>query len=172
MGRLDAPDFESVSYPADLKHHWVGRLYPPVFIGLHATGGRNSRDWLTIAAKSEASAHFRVPKTGPVERLVKDTDAAWTNGPSTVNIRPGIHPNPNWGALTIEVENMDDGKDPYTEHQVVGTALICVRWWALYGYLPIIKHWLVQLNKHDPAGWPDRLFSEHLFRIVDEYYRP
>jgi hypothetical protein len=85
-----------------------------------------------------------------------------------VNVIPGARPNPNLGALTIEVENRNDGKDPYPLEQVERTARIVVGWWAKYGYLPVLKHWLIQQNKTDPKGWPDSWFSSLLMQLVHD----
>lgn len=171
MPTLHAPKLQTVEHYADRNHYWPGPRQRPVFIGLHATAGRRSLDWLTTEPSSEASAHFLVPKDGPVYRLVRDEDSAWTNGPSTVYVQPGLRPNPNIGALTIEVENLNDGKDPYTYGQVERTARICVGWWAKYGYLPIIRHWLIQRDKTDPKGWPDGWFSATLMQLAhDNWY--
>ena len=166
---LHAPTLNVRQHLADAAHHWKGRNVRPVFIGLHATAGKNSEAFLTETRGSEASASFLVPKEGPAIRLVRDEDAPWTNGRSTVYVRPGGGLNPNHGVLSIEVENMNDGRDPYTVYQYDATARIVVGWWAKYGYLPVIKHWLIQSNKVDPHGWDDRLFSAHLFALVKEH---
>lgn len=168
MVTLHVPKLDVVEHFADGHHYWPNRPIRPVWIGLHATAGIDSLAYLTTTPGSAASAHFLVPKTGPVIRLVRDEDVAWTNGPSLVNVIPQQHPNPNLGALTIEVENRNNGTDPYPYPQVERTARIIVAWWAKYGYLPVIKHWLVQLDKTDPRGWPDAIFSGYLMQLVHD----
>lgn len=90
---------------------------PISLIVLHATVGSlvSARGWLTNPA-SKASTHYLISKQGEIYQLVSEDRAAWHAGRSL------------WGGLGslaikqqsigIELENANDGRDPYPAAQV------------------------------------------------------
>ena len=144
-----------VDAPADEKHTGRARRMPPCFIYLHATGGKNSLSWLTTESVPPVSCHRLIAKDGTIYKIVPDELEAWTQGFGVLGARgPGLPMNCNRDGLSIEFENMDDGKDPYPAIQLLSGARQVFEWHGLYGFLPILGHADVDTRKKDPAGFP------------------
>lgn len=142
-----------ISLPAAADHFggpWDGAQA----IVLHHTGGRDSRAWLTRTSRPPVSVHTLIPKDGTIYRIVPDGVNAWHVGGS----RLGVHgPNERAGScneicLGIEIENLGDGKDPYTDEQYWSVGWQICQWWNAAGKaLPVITHALIDTNgKRDP----------------------
>lgn len=160
------PPLDFVDLPADAQHKGGFEPRHIQAIWLHATVGTDSRAWLTTDPRSRASAHRLITKRGVIYKLVDDAEAAWTEGPAVWYDPPGVLTNPNRTGLSIEFENLNDGKDPYPLAQVAQGANQCAEWVGMYGFLPILNHTYLQGNKTDPAGFPRRSFDSMLYDVI------
>jgi N-acetyl-anhydromuramyl-L-alanine amidase AmpD len=143
------------------SHHWSSRGgYLPRAIVLHHTAGTNSLKHLTLNSKG-VSTHFLVPKQEKIYRMVPDDKAAHTVGFSNIGVF-GIDPtgvqndkgNANQITLNIEIENLGNGRDRYTDFQYDAVSWICASWWKVWTPLPILSHSLIDTGgKNDPLGW-------------------
>lgn len=130
---------------------------------MHATAGTyaSALSWLTTAA-SRVSSHYLVRKDGHINQLVKDDQAAWHAGHAAWNGQTAI----NEISLGIELENANDGKDPYPAVQLAAAAALVRSKMAEY-QIPIrsvVRHLDIATpkgRKTDPAGldWPAFLAS-------------
>lgn len=112
----------------------------PEAILLHHTGGTNSLRYLSTYHANPVSIHKLVPKLMPDGKpghyqIVPDTHRAWHAG----------HSVPDWGdfSIGIEIENLGNGRDPYTEAQYETVAQIVAYNCSLYH----IKDWWVKCHK-------------------------
>lgn len=125
----------------------------------HHTGGRNSLQYLSTYHANPVSIHKLVPKRMPDGRpghyqIVPDSKRAWHAGESLWGGRS------DWNdfSIGIEIENLGDGIDPYTDEQYETVAQIVAYCCALDF---IEDHWVrdhreVALppgRKTDPLGW-------------------
>jgi N-acetylmuramoyl-L-alanine amidase len=149
-----------VDHPADRLHCCGQTRLGYRFIFLHSTGGTNSLDWLstTSPADKPVSCHRLIAKDGTVYKIVPDDKTAYTQGPSEIGPLPSHTQNANNWSLSIELENLDNGRDPYPAAQLESCVHQVVEWWGLYGFLPVVAHAWMQADKHDPAGFPWELF--------------
>ncbi len=88
---------------------------------LHATGGsaQASINWMQERA-SLVSVHYLISKYGTVYQLVREANVAYHAG---VSDHLGLR---NWNGFSIgiELENLDDGKDPYPDLQIAALAAL------------------------------------------------
>lgn len=84
-------------------------------IVLHHTAGTTGLGDLAWMCnpKSELSAHYLVDRDGTIYQLVEDSRRAWHAGKSELEVRGDV----NDFSIGIEIANLGDGKDPYTEEQ-------------------------------------------------------
>lgn len=145
-----------IDHPADRLHCCGQTRLGYRFIFLHATGGTNSLNWLstTSPVSDPVSCHRLIAKDGTIYKIVPDEQTAYTQGPAELGPLPGRGQNANNWALSIEMENLDTGRDPYPPAQLLSTARQVVEWWGAYGFLPVIAHAWAQADKRDPAGFP------------------
>ena len=115
----------------------------------HHTGGVNSLAYLSQYHTNPVSIHKLVPKTmpggGPGHfQLVPDALRAWHAGVSD------FEGSGDWNDLSIgiEIENMGDGRDPYTDEQYETVAQIVVYQCALHR---IGDHWV---RRHAEVALP------------------
>ena len=82
---------------------------------IHATAGSfdGSVSWM-LNPLSNASAHYCISKTGEIVQLVDEKYKAWHAGDSSWNGKRDLNQN----SIGIELENKNDGKDPYPEEQI------------------------------------------------------
>lgn len=139
-------------------------------IVIHATVGSyaSSLNWLRNPV-SRVSTHYLIRKDGLVTQLVADDRAAWHAGTSAWR---GM----NSGAIQhcsigIELENANDGHDPYPAAQLTATRALCQILITRYGILRgnVVRHLDIAIpkgRKTDPAGldWPQ--FADALFPPV------
>lgn len=123
---------------------------------LHHTGGRNSLGWLSTYHANPVSIHKLVPKRMPgggpgYYQIVSDSKRAWHAGNTGT---------PDWGDISIgiEIENMGDGVDQYTNEQYETVAQIVASVTATYGFPDsmVKDHKNVAIpagRKNDPRGW-------------------
>ena len=109
------------------------------------------------------SAHRLIAKNGTIYKIVPDDEVAWHAGPATVGRLPSDGYTINNDSLGLELENLNDGRDPYPVKQMDSCVSQVVEWYGKYGALPIVGHGWIQSNKYDPLdfNWP--LFYSLLF---------
>jgi N-acetylmuramoyl-L-alanine amidase len=95
---------------------------PPYMIVIHDTEGsfESSLQWLTDPA-SQVSAHYLIDLSGPIYRLVNESDRAWHAGTSYWHNVPVVY-NLNDISIGIELVNTNSAKNSYPAEQI--TALI------------------------------------------------
>jgi N-acetylmuramoyl-L-alanine amidase len=102
----------------------------------------------------KVSAHFVVGRDGRVVQMVPVERRAWHAGPSILDGVPGL----NDYSVGIEMVNLNDGKDPYTEAQVHAVAGI-LRFLRSRYVIPdsrVVSHASIALpagRKSDPVGF-------------------
>lgn len=134
-------------------------------IVLHATVGaaRSALAWLTNPA-SHVSAHYLIDKSGHTYQLVPDEAIAWHAGQASWHGETAI----NEISLGIELENANNGRDPYPAAQIDALLALARDKVAQYGIRPdmVARHLDVALprgRKNDPAGFPWATFIGQLF---------
>jgi hypothetical protein len=136
----------------DLRANWhTSRhgLTPVVIVG-HGTVGRDSRDYLRRGgdlpdgSDRKVSIHALFMKNGDVYEMVPDERVANHAGFARLELNGKVYHsdgvNVNAVSLGYELENLQNGKDPYPEAQ-----LLSMGWWivtkrAKFGHLPIVRH--------------------------------
>lgn len=143
-------------HPADSIHCCGQTRLGYRFIVLHSTGGTNSLDWLSTASppSNPVSCHRLIDKSGKIYKLVSDEKTAYTQGPAEIGPLPSQTQNANNWSLSIEMENLNNGVDPYPPAQLDAVVQQVVEWIGRYGFIPIVAHAWIQANKSDPAGFP------------------
>lgn len=129
---------------------------------LHATAGsaRSALAWLCNPLpdgdpKKRVSTHYLIDKSGHIYQLVPDEQAAWHAGRAAWNGETAI----NELSLGIELENANDGKDPYPPAQY-SALLELARMKVAQHHINIdnvVRHLDVAVpkgRKSDPAGFP------------------
>lgn len=127
---------------------------------IHATAGTNSLGWLTSSPSNtgRVSAHALITKRGEVYIIVSDDRAANHCGFSRVTIggttyTGSTRPNINQVSLGVELENRNDGTDPYPDAQIAALGWLLADWQHRHGELPLYFHRDIDTKgKSDPAG--------------------
>lgn len=138
---------------------------------MHATVGdlMSSIRWL-INPASRVSSHFVVSKSGRIYQLVDDSQAAWHAGAST-----WLGLNRDQIALCslgVELENANDGHDPYPPAQLAAAHWLCETKVTQYGIIRpmVVRHLDIATpkgRKTDPAGFPWPSFADSLYMQLD-----
>lgn len=145
------------------------------YIILHATGGTDSRAWLSTTSPLSApvSVHRLITKNGDVYGIVNDDVTAYHAGFAMVgpigpdrNAQGQQKVNMNTVSLGIELENLNTGKDPYPTAQLQSLVNTLINWWSAYGYLPMLTHKQTDTRKVDPAGFPWTDFYKMLYTTL------
>jgi hypothetical protein len=117
-----------------------------VAIIAHGTVGRDSRAYLSRGgdlpdgSDKKVSIHVLIPKSGdPIYRYVPDSKGANHAGFGTMPA-PWSKVNPNRCTLGFELENLQNGFDPYTEPQLLAMGWQINEWRRIHGPLPIYRH--------------------------------
>lgn len=120
-------------------------------IVLHHTAGTNSLGWLTDSPK-KVSIHRLITKSGLIYRMVPDNNSANHVGFSNLGRYVPQIRSPNLCTLGIEIENLGNGKDPYTAEQYNSVGWQIADWWRIHGsHLPVITHAIIDTQgKNDP----------------------
>lgn len=162
------PPLNIIDWPADADHKGDNRIWPPKYIYVHHTGGTDSRDWLSKTSRPVVSCHRLISKNGTIYKIVDDRDVAYTQGFGVLGARNQNVMNLNRDGLSIELENVGNGRDPYPDIQVWSCALQVREWIGLYGWLPILSHKDVDPRKNDPTGFPWTTFNNMLAAALAE----
>jgi N-acetylmuramoyl-L-alanine amidase len=107
-----------------------------------------------LSTVRRVSAHFVVGRDGRVVQMVPIERRAWHAGPSVLDGVPGL----NDYSVGIEMVNLNDGKDPYTDAQVHAVAGI-LRFLRSRYVIPdsrVVSHASIALpagRKSDPLGF-------------------
>ena len=170
---IDTTSYRSPNFDA-------GRAQPVSLLLLHATAGdlRSALAWL-INPRSRVSSHYVISKTGRVFQLVDESNVAWHAGRSSWQGRP----NCNAYSIGIELENANDGHDPYPPGQVAVLTQLTLDLLSRYHLVPaqIARHLDVAVpagRKTDPAGFPfaawQAALHAHTYTVqgVPVYQRP
>ena len=131
----------------------------PDLIVIHATVGswESALSWM-LNHHSRVSAHYLIGKQGRIARLVPEQEEAWHAGLSSWPGFPSHRSSLNWRSIGIELENANDGKDPYTEYQIGTCAGLVSRLSREHG-IPlsrqrVVGHWEISPGrKTDPRGF-------------------
>lgn len=178
------PNLQIEDFPADRQHMSSG-INNPLLIVIHHTGGSNSKLWLSRDSASNVSAQRLITKKGENIKLVPDENIANTQGYGVLGpyapcdydlYLPGEHIhvkhkiNINHICLSMELENLGNGIDPYPDIQLDMTARQCLEWQARYGFpAAIVSHAMIDSRKDDPLGFPWQRFSGLYWRIAKDY---
>lgn len=141
-------------------------LGAPRVLVIHATAGRHPGDlaWLTRGGTAErpVSCHYYIDKAGGIVQLVRDSDTAWHCGPAAwvadgQRVEGSIGGVSRLNALSIgiELENLNNGRDPYPAAQVAA-AVSLARALVTLHRIPraqLVRHLDISPGrKTDPAG--------------------
>jgi N-acetyl-anhydromuramyl-L-alanine amidase AmpD len=131
-----------INLPAD---YWTDRAGQAIVaIVAHGTGGRDSRDTLQHGDGRKVSVHVLITKAGQIYRIVTDERGANHAGAATSTFT--LHGKTYTGAgvnratLGFELENLQDGRDPYPDAQLLAMGWQIDQWRAAHGALPILRH--------------------------------
>lgn len=154
-------------YPARWQSSRDGA--PIVAIIAHGTGGTDSRKYLQRGgdlpdgSDKKVSIHALIQKDGTIERMVDDARTANHAGgvliggvfSSVLTVAGQTYRGAqvNRHTLGFELENLQNGKDPYTDAQLWAMGWQIARWRARYGQLPLFRHAAVDPGRRrDPYG--------------------
>ena len=136
------PKIEQLSY-----NWWTERGGQAIVaIIAHGTVGTDSRAYLSRGgdlpdgSDKKVSIHALIQKTGdPIYRYVPDERGANHAGYGTMPA-PWTAINPNKCTLGFELENLQNGSDPYPDAQLLAMGWLINQWRAKWGPLPIYRH--------------------------------
>lgn len=153
-----------MAYPPKISQQpynwWTNRNGQAIVaIVAHGTVGTDSRAYLSRGgdlpdgSDKKVSIHALIQKPGdPIYRYVPDERGANHAGYGTMPA-PWTSINPNLCTLGFELENLQDGKDPYTDTQLLAMGWLINQWRAKWGPLPIFRHEdLDPTRKHDTVN--------------------
>lgn len=137
---MDSPSV--VNLPALYSSDRLGER--PVAIIAHGTAGKDSREYLRTGGGRGVSIHSLIRKDGIIYRMVPDArganHAGATTSSFTLNGRTYTGGLVNRATLGFELENLQDGRDPYTEPQLLAMGRQIAEWRAQWGNLPVLRH--------------------------------
>lgn len=152
------------------KHYQEGSLDRIRMVVLHSTAGTGPGDlsWLRNGGHERApvSVHYYIAKSGRVVQMVSDKDVAWHAGISNWMVDGARRSGLNAVSLGIELENRNDGRDPYPEAQFAAAVALTRHLVTTYG-IPrqqVVRHLDVSPGrKTDPAGFAWERFVQAVF---------
>lgn len=160
-----------MTYPIDRTHrspNWQSRQGKAIrMIVLHATVGSfgSALNWL-INPVSKVSSHYLISKGGAIDQLVDDDHAAWHAGKSFwLGLTSG---DIELCSLGVELENANDGHDPWPAVQLDACHWLCERLVQQYEIerAYVVRHLDIATprgRKTDPAGFPWPSFADGLY---------
>lgn len=117
---------------------------------LHATAGSDAgaESWM-MNKEAKVSAHLHIRRDGTAVRLVHDKDRAWHAGVSNYKGITDV----NSCSIGIEIGNMNDGKEKYSEAQYLKVAKI-IKHYRSQGEVDVKSHYdIAPGRKNDPKGF-------------------
>ncbi len=159
----------AINYDYPARWHSPRDGAPVLAIIAHGTGGTDSRRYLARGgdlidgSDRKVSIHVLIQKDGTIYRMVADERTANHAGGVLVDGRyssvltvagqtyRGAQVNRH--TLGFELENRQNGVDPYTDAQLWAMGWQIARWRQRYGVLPLFRH--AQLDRgrrSDPQG--------------------
>jgi N-acetylmuramoyl-L-alanine amidase len=138
---------------------------------IHSTAARGPGDFNYLrrggAADRPVSVHYYIAKSGAISQMVPDTDEAWHAGKSKWHVDGRlVSPSCNPISVGIELENLNDGRDPYPDAQYQATVWLTKQLVARYN-IPrsqVVRHLDISPGrKTDPRGFPWERFLAELF---------
>ncbi len=154
-------------------HYQPGDLSRIRMLVLHATAGRYPGDygWLRQGGSDAApvSIHYYIDKAGTISQMVDDANIAWHAGVSSWQVDgtwipeiPGCNPI----SLGIELENLNDGNDPYPPEQYAAVLWLTRRLVQQYA-IPrdlLVRHLdIAPRRKTDPRAFPWTQFVDAVY---------
>lgn len=139
---ISLPPHINTSHPAQYFADRQGQQI--LAIVAHGTVGTNSIDYLQSGGGRMVSIHRLIEKDGTQYDMVPERYGANHAGFSTwvyegkTYSQNGI--NVNQVTLGFELENLQDGKDPYTQDQLLSMGWLVNYWRAKYSHIPILRH--------------------------------
>src|SRR5262245_9898627 len=108
-----------INHPSPNWNNRPSWVATPRAVVMHATAGHSSLGHLCDPAPNgipehAVSAHYLIESNGDVYRLVADDQRAWHAGNGRILDLPY---DPNDISIGIELENMNDGHEPYAATQ-------------------------------------------------------
>lgn len=100
------------------------------------------------------SSHFTIDRDGSIIQNVSTFDRAWHAG---VSVDPNGHKGLNDFSIGIELVNLNDGKDPYPEAQLMALCGIIAEMKRRFPIKQIVSHEFIAVprgRKNDPKGFP------------------
>lgn len=154
--------------------YWTDRAGQQIVaIVVHGTGGVDSRNTLQFGDGRMVSIHALIMKPGVIYEMLPDSRGANHAGALTssftLNGQTYTGGRVNRATLGVELENLQDGRDPYPEQQ-----LQALGWWVAqkrekYGPLPILRHAdLDPTRRRDPY----QLSTQEIERYTALYTNP
>lgn len=153
------PQIETRSY-----NWWTDRAGLPVLvIVIHGTKGTDSRKYLSRGgdlpdgSDRKVSIHRLGNKDGSICQYVPDARAANHAGAESARLTIGGRTyragEVNRISLGYELENLQDGKDPYPDVQLLSMGWQIAMWRRQHGNLPIFRHAVIDPGRRsDPVG--------------------
>lgn len=160
-----------VDLPADF---WTDRNGQSVVaIVMHGTGGTDSRNTLQHGDGRGVSIHYLIDKAGKIYRMVDEARGANHAGAPTSSFTLHGHTyiggQVNRATIGIELENLQDGRDPYTDPQLAAMGWLIADIRRRHGALPILRHAdLDPTRKRDPY----HLSTQEIERWAAPYTKP
>lgn len=132
----------------------VGAVVDTVVV--HSTAIPSLRDTALVFAResSQVSAHFTIGKDGSIVGSVSTFKRGWHAGVSRDVVGRN---NVNDFSIGIELVNLDDGKDPYPEKQILALRFVIGMLERRFPLKHITSHKFIALppgRKIDPAEFP------------------
>jgi N-acetylmuramoyl-L-alanine amidase CwlA len=144
-------------------------------IVMHATAGTNSLSHLLNPApggnrENAVSAHDLISKTGKIFHLVDYDKRAWHAGKASI---PPFTADVNSLSIGIEIENKNNGQDPYPEAQVAAAVELVQKLTKEFGITRqfVVTHKACALppgRKNDPRGFDMEKFLDRVFGEREE----
>ena len=135
-------------YPANWQSSRGG--YGILVIVVHGTVGTDSRRYLQRGGElrdgsdRKVSIHVLLDKAGRRWRMVDDARVANHAGYATLTIGGRTYSpqgrSVNVVSLGVELENLQNGRDPYPDEQLLGLGHLINDWRGHYGPLPVVRH--------------------------------
>lgn len=164
-------DYSIIQYPALPSAYTAlkpGRRID--MIVMHSTGGVKTGDLWTLTGRDRrhlVSIHYYITKLGEIYQLVQDKDISWHAGISFWQGESDV----NRFSIGIELENLNNGVDPYPQAQQ-DAVLWLVRNKVQQYKIPrsrLVRHAQVALppgRKSDPRGFPWETFVGKVYADI------